>query len=95
MRLHLAGSRDVAVAAGGLVDAVADERLRHRGQIELSRGVLEARQRPMLGGQGFAWDRRAPGSSALIAASLALWGVELDRPQRPRPSQRGGKVLVL
>lgn len=39
--------------------------------------------------------RRAPGSSALIAASLALWGVEVERPRRPRVSQGGGKVLVM
>ncbi len=92
-----AGSRDVAVAAGSLWDAVADRRIRHRGQVELSRGVLGARQRPMLGGQAFAWDRKGPGSSVLIAASLALWGVEAERPRRPvvKRSGRSGKVFVL
>ncbi|HUG50570.1 MAG TPA: hypothetical protein VLZ78_06190 [Terrimesophilobacter sp.] len=79
----LVGHRDVAVAAGSLWDAVADRRLRHRGQVELSRAVLGAKQRPMMGGQAFGWDRKAPGSSVLIAASLALWGVDADRPRRP------------
>jgi hypothetical protein len=34
--------------------------------------VLGAKQRELLGDQVFGWDRTAPGSSALIAASLAL-----------------------
>jgi hypothetical protein len=38
----------------------------------------------MLGGQAFGWDRKAPGSSVLVAVSLALWGVDCDRPARPR-----------
>lgn len=52
----------------------------------------------MVGGQGFGWDRKAPGSSALIAASLALWGVEAPKPLRPRASRPGegrGAVTVL
>ncbi|WP_234713897.1 phage terminase family protein [Mycolicibacterium chlorophenolicum] len=90
------GHRDVAIAAGQFVDAVADDELKHRGQVELSRGVLAAKQRPMLGGQAFGWDRKAPGSSALIAASLALWGVGCVRPARPygrRTSQREAIIL--
>jgi len=72
VRLTQAGFRDVASGCGALLDAVADGDLRHRGQVELSRGVLEARRRPMLGGLGFAWDRKAAGSSPLIALSLAV-----------------------
>lgn len=83
VRPTLVGHRDVAIAAGQFVDAVADGALAHRGQVELSRGVLSAKQRPMLGGQAFGWDRKAPGSSVLIAASLALWGVTCLRPARP------------
>jgi hypothetical protein len=64
----------VAVAAGLFWDAVTEETLAHRGQVELTRAVLSAQQRPMLGGQAFGWDRKAPGSSVLIAVSLALWG---------------------
>lgn len=94
VRLTNAVSRDVAVGCGALVDAVADARLRHLGQVELSKGVLEARQRPMLGGQAFAWDRKAAGSSALIAASLALWGAEVRRPRLPRVAVAGGRDRV-
>ena len=72
VRPTVIGHREVAVAAGAFVDAVTDRHLHHRGQVELSRGVLGAKQRPLLGGRAFGWDRKAPGSSALIAASLAL-----------------------
>lgn len=98
VRLTLAGSREVSEAAGGMWDAVHDRKLRHRGQVELSRGVLDARTRPMRGGQAFAWDRKAPGSSALIAASLALWGVDADSVKRPtvrKPGESGRRVVVL
>lgn len=89
------GHRDVAIAAGQFVDAVADGELRHRGQVELSRGVLSAKQRPMLGGQAFGWDRKTPGSSALIAASLALWGVTCVRPTRPRRNTTGEREAII
>jgi hypothetical protein len=55
-------------------------------RIEAARGVLSAKQRPMLGGQAFGWDRKAGGSSVLVAVSLALWGVDCDKPARPRRS---------
>lgn len=84
-----AGSRDVAAAAGLLYDAISGELLRHRGQVELSRGVLGAKQRPMIGGQAFGWERKAPGSSALLAASLAVWGVDAASAVRPRRRPRG------
>jgi hypothetical protein len=63
----------------------------------LSRGVLGAKQRPLFGGQAFGWDRKAPGSSALIAASLALRGVHAEKPQRPRrrPPGEVRRVVIL
>ena len=82
VRPTLLNHRDVAVAAGVFLDAVSEGTVRHRRQVELSKGVLSARQRPL--GQHFAWDRKASGSSALIAASLALHGVTCERPLRPR-----------
>lgn len=95
VRPTLIGHREVAIAAGQFVDAVADGALAHRGQVELSRGVLSAKQRPMLGGQAFGWDRKAPGSSALIAVSLALWGVDCVRPARPYRSQTGEREAII
>lgn len=36
----------------------------------------------MLGRQAFGWDRKAAGSSVLLAVSLGLWGVHCERPPR-------------
>nr|WP_207383926.1 hypothetical protein [Mycolicibacterium komanii] len=83
----------MANAAGLFWDAVT-EGTAHRGQVELSKAVLSAKQRPMLGGQAFGWDRKAPGFSVLIAASLALWGVDCERPARPRRSGAGRQAIV-
>ncbi len=95
LRPTLVGHRDVAVAAGMFWDTVTDGALAHRGQMELSKAVLSARQRPMLGGQAFGWDRKAPGSSVLVAASLALWGVDCERPARPRRRSGERRVIVM
>jgi hypothetical protein len=90
------GHRDVAVAAGLFWDAVTDGTLVHRGQLrELTRGVLSAKQRPMLGGQAFGWDRKAAGSSVLVAVSLALWGVDCDKPARPRRKELQRQAIVM
>lgn len=93
IRPHFIGHRDVAAAAGLFLDGVSEAVFRHRGQVELSVGVLNARQRPI--GQAFGWDRKAAGSSALIAASLAVFGVTVDKPLRPRRSGRKAKIVVL
>ena len=95
VRPTIVGHREVAVACGLLWDAVTEGALRHRGQVELSKAVLGAKQRPMLGGQAFGWDRKAPGSSVLIAATLALWGVQCDRPARPKRGDGQGRRAAL
>jgi hypothetical protein len=95
VRPTFTGHRDVAVAAGALWDAVADGNLAHRGQVELSKAVLSAKQRPMLGGQAFGWDRKAPDSSVLVATSLALWGVDCVRPRRPQRGAGERRAIVL
>ncbi len=96
VRPTLIGARDVATAAGLFWDAVTEGTLRHIGQVELSKGVLAAKQRPMLGGAAFGWDRKAPGSSALIAATLAVYGVQCERPLRPKrgDGQRRAALLM-
>lgn len=81
--------RDLAAACGATYDAVTGGTIRHRGQVELTRGFLGAKQRPLVGGQGFGWDRAAPGSSAMIAASLAVFGVDATTVLRPRRRKPG------
>lgn len=98
VRPTVATSRDVPAAAGGLFEAVTSGTVRHRGQTELTRAVLGARQRAMMGGHVFGWDRKAPGSSVLLAASLALWAVDaqtVERPLRALPGTSGGQIAVL
>ncbi len=95
VRPTLVGVREVATACGLFWDAVTEGSLRHRQQVELSKGVLGAKQRPMLGGQAFGWDRKAPGSSVLIAATLALWGVGCERPARPKRGDGQGRRAAL
>lgn len=92
VRPLLLDARGAAQAAGQMFDTVTAASVRHRGQVELSRGVLGARQRPMLSGAQWAWDRKAPGSSALIAASLALYGVTAERPKRPLVSTQSARA---
>jgi hypothetical protein len=94
VRPMMIGHRDVAVAAGVFYDAITEQTIRHIGQVELGAGVLAAKQRPL--GQAFAWDRKAAGSSVLIAATLAVFGVECEKPVRPRrkpPRERMVRVL--
>jgi hypothetical protein len=95
VRPTLVGHRDVANAAGLLWDAVTEGTIAHRGQVELSGAVLSARRRPTLGGQAFGWDRKAPGSSVLLAVSLALWVVDCVRPARLRRGGKERRVIVL
>ena len=89
----LAGTRDVAAAAGTYFDAITEGRARHRGQVELTRATLGARQRPMIAGEGFGWDRRAPGSSTLYAASLAVWGIATPTAEKPQRRMRTGAAV--
>ena len=95
VRPNLIGHREVAVAAGLFWDAVTEGTVSHLGQVELTKGVLSAKQRPMMAGQAFGWDRKAAGSSVLIAASLALYGVTCERPTRPRRARSRTVVRVL
>ena len=91
-------TREMAAACGGLFDSVTGGTVRHSGQVELTRGILGATQRPMVGGQGFGWERKAPGSSTLIAASLAVWGVDsttVKRPRRRKPGEGVRRGVVL
>lgn len=93
VRPTLVGAQGAASAAGLLYDGITEAQVRHRGQLELSRGVLAAKQRPIR--ESFGWDRKSPGSSVLIAASLAVFGVTVPRPVRPRRGERRERRATL
>jgi hypothetical protein len=66
-------AQDLAVAHGEFLDLVRDGRLRHLDQPELTAAVRGAQQRALAGAQ--AWERRvAVDQSALVSATLAVWG---------------------
>lgn len=69
---------DYAKACGALVDAVSNERLRHRGQVELADAVAGCKERQV--GDVWVWSRSSSrvDISPLVAVTLA-WG-RLPRP---------------
>lgn len=76
--VHKAASKDVSVAAGRFYDACTESvaSLRHLNDPVLNAAVDAAITRPL--GDAWTWDRRKPTSdiTALVAATLALWGWE-------------------
>lgn len=77
-----------AQACGILFDAVGEEGdgpLAHLGQPELAAAVRSAVKRPL--GDAWAWSRKASGAdiSPLVSATLALWGLETQKPKSKVP----------
>lgn len=66
--------REYAAACGQFYDAAVQGKLHHLDQTELTLALGAARRRSS--GDQFMWDRKAPADdiSALVAATLALWG---------------------
>lgn len=76
------GTRDIVSACGGFLDKVAEDRIRHAGQAELSLAVNGARRRRV--GDAFAFHRRdtSVDVSPLVASSLAIHGLKEEPPRR-------------
>jgi hypothetical protein len=74
--------REYTTACAGLLDAVLERSIRHRGNHELDAAAAAAAKRTV--GDGWAWSRRTPtvDVSPLIAGSLALYGTR-HRPAAP------------
>jgi Phage Terminase len=72
--LHPTTTRNLAQSCGLLVDAIAERRLRHRGQAELTHSLAGATKRPLT--EAWAFNRKASLSdpTPAIAVALALWG---------------------
>lgn len=77
-------AREHAQACGLMFDMVAQSGLRHLGSTELTVAIDGAVKRP-LGDEAWAWSRKnsAIDISPLVAATLALWGLETQRPTVP------------
>jgi len=69
------GAGDVARAAAGFLDDVAEGRLSHTGQPDLDGAVAAAKRRPIGTAGAFGWERKTGANQApLIAVSLARFG---------------------
>ena len=68
--------REVGQACSGFFDAVAQQRVRHMDQAPLNAALAGAEKRTL--GDAWAWARRGVSVdiSPLVAATLALWGLE-------------------
>lgn len=76
VKVQTTSARDMANAAGGLLDDALAGRLSHSGQADLDNAVAGARKRPIGDAGQWAWDRR-DGSvfvAPLVAVSLARFG---------------------
>lgn len=76
-------AREHAQACGLLFDSVEQERLRHLGTPELVAALDGAVKRPLA--DAWAWSRKNSSIdiSPLVAATLALWGLETQTPAVP------------
>lgn len=85
-KVRVTTAAEMAVAAGGFLDAVNAGLVSHSGNSELAAAVEGARRRAIGDAGQFAWDRR-DGSvflSPLVAATLARWGASTERPRTGR-----------
>src|SRR5512139_1963735 len=88
-------ARQMAKAFGGLYDSVMDGRLRHLCQPALNVALSVARKRS-IGDGGFGWSRKDSESdiTPLVAATLALWGLESSEVAE-QPRLRTGRAVFV
>jgi hypothetical protein len=77
------GTRGATDAAGAFYDRVLQRRIAHLGDWRLNDAVAGASKRAV--GQRWAFDRRNSDTdiSPLVAAALAVWGVETGQAGAP------------
>ena len=87
--------KDMADACAWFYQAVMERTMRHTGQPQLDAALAGASKRTL--GDRWAWNRKTAAAdiTPLVAATLALWGVQTSKVRRRDPSASGGKVVVL
>lgn len=80
VKVTTVNAQEHAQACGMLFDAVAEQRVRHLGDTDLLTAIDGAVKRPLT--DAWAWSRRnsSVDISPLVAATLALWGLERGQP---------------
>lgn len=75
---------DMATACGGFYQAVMEGTFRHTGQPQVDAALAVASKRTLMGDR-WAWNRKTAASdiTPLVAATLALWGVQTSKVKRP------------
>lgn len=88
-------ARQMAKACAGFYDAVMDAKFQHLGQPSLNSAVAVARKRSL--GDAWAWSRKSAESdiTPLVAATLALWGLNAREVKRPTRRTAARKAVVL
>jgi hypothetical protein len=82
--VHTLTGRDLAAASAGLLDALTDQAVSHRGEPAMDKAAAGAVRRPT--GDGWIWGRRTATADVapIMAAALALYG-HARRPNNARP----------
>lgn len=97
VKVRQVSARNYLQSCGMFLDAVKRGELAHTGQAELDEAVGVA-QFKFVGDSMFKWSRKNPtvDISPLVAASLALFGVNTDkRSDKPRDGRSGWRVVAL
>lgn len=89
------GAEDMATACGGFYQAVMERTMRHTDQPQLTAALMVASKRSL--GDRWAWNRKTATSdiTPLVAATLALWGVQTSKVRRQSATSSGRKGGVL
>jgi phage terminase large subunit-like protein len=88
-------ANQMSQACGGLYNDVQSARLRHMDQPVLNNSLSVARKR-VIGDGGWGWSRKDSDSdiTAIVGATLALWGLESTEIEE-RPKKRSGKAMFV
>ncbi len=90
-----AEGRDMAIACAKFYDGIIDGSVKHTDQPHLNVSLAAARKRPLYG--GWAWNRKDANSdiTPVVAVTLALWGAQKDKVQRPSRRDGSRTAVVL
>jgi phage terminase large subunit-like protein len=88
-------ARDMAQACGDFYVGALEGWLHHIDQPQMNAALGDARKRPL--GDAWAWSRKTSTSdiTAVVAATLALWGARSSNVKRPYRKSQGRRVAVL
>lgn len=89
---HFTNTEDVTTACALIFDSAMEAQVRHVGQPQLTASLNSARKRSI--GDRWAWNRKSADSdiTPIVAATLALWGLNSTKVMRRTGERRKGVV---